>query len=136
RLGRSQVSASYPSYAAVVRSDLFEMPENQRRNARFLPTYATLVGAPALALVVILRVGDKLVSNGPTKVPVVAVGPAQVSSGGALPDVPLLLVQIIVILVAARLVGAVVRRFGQPQVVGEMLAGIARGASLPGGQGA
>jgi Kef-type K+ transport system membrane component KefB len=53
---------------------------------------------------------------------------------GPVPDLPLLLVQIIVILVAARLVGALVRRVGQPQVVGEMLAGIALGPSLLGAQ--
>ena len=53
-------------------------------------------------------------------------------TGAATPNVPLLLAQIIVILVAARLTGALVRRFGQPQVVGEMLAGIALGPSLLG----
>ena len=49
-------------------------------------------------------------------------------------DLPLLLVQIVVILVAARLTGALVRRLGQPQVVGEMIAGIALGPSLLGAQ--
>jgi len=49
-------------------------------------------------------------------------------------DLPLLLIQIIVILVAARLTGALVRRLGQPQVVGEMIAGIALGPSLLGAQ--
>jgi Kef-type K+ transport system membrane component KefB len=42
------------------------------------------------------------------------------------------LAQIIVILVAARVTGALVRRLGKPQVVGEMLAGIALGPSLLG----
>ncbi len=49
-------------------------------------------------------------------------------------DLRLLLIQIIVILVAARLIGALVRRIGQPQVVGEMLAGIALGPSVLGAQ--
>ncbi len=40
---------------------------------------------------------------------------------------PLLLVQLLVIIVAARLMAAVARRFGQPAVVGEMLAGLALG---------
>jgi Kef-type K+ transport system membrane component KefB len=37
-----------------------------------------------------------------------------------------------VIFVAAHLTGALMRRIGQPQVVGEMLAGIALGPSLLG----
>jgi hypothetical protein len=45
--------------------------------------------------------------------------PHAVSSGAA--DLSLLLVRIIVLLVASRVVGAIVRQFGQPQVVGEML---------------
>ena len=44
----------------------------------------------------------------------------------------LLLIQIVVVLVAARLVGVAFRRIGQPQVVGEMVAGILLGPSLLG----
>ncbi|ULU25659.1 cation:proton antiporter [Dyella terrae] len=40
---------------------------------------------------------------------------------------PLLLIQLVVIIVAARLVATIARRFGQPAVVGEMLAGLALG---------
>src|SRR5687767_2044568 len=43
-----------------------------------------------------------------------------------------LLAQIVTILVAARLLGWLFRRLGQPQVVGEMVAGIALGPSLLG----
>ncbi|MBL8763737.1 MAG: cation:proton antiporter [Phycisphaerae bacterium] len=39
-------------------------------------------------------------------------------------------IQLAVILVTCRLVGMVARRFGQPQVVGEMIAGVALGPSL------
>ena len=45
---------------------------------------------------------------------------------------PLLLLQIAVVLVAARLLGALCRQIHQPQVVGEMIAGIALGPSLLG----
>ena len=44
----------------------------------------------------------------------------------------ILILQIAVILVAARLVGALFRKIGQPQVVGEMVAGIVLGPSLLG----
>ncbi len=47
-----------------------------------------------------------------------------------MPNLPLLLLQIVVILVAARLVGGLFKRMGQPQVIGEMLAGILLGPSL------
>ena len=63
-----------------------------------------------------------------------ASGPAGHTTSAASFDLPLLLIQIIVILVAARLMGAFVRRLGQPQVVGEMIAGIALGPSVLGAQ--
>lgn len=46
-----------------------------------------------------------------------------------MPDLPTLLVQLAVIVVAARLVGRAFRRIGQPQVVGELAAGILLGPS-------
>ena len=45
---------------------------------------------------------------------------------------PRLLLQLIVIVAAARLFGALFRRFGQPPVIGEIVAGIALGPSLLG----
>jgi Kef-type K+ transport system membrane component KefB len=95
-----------------------------------------LVGAPALALVIILRVGASLTPApryGPSigDIRPTSTGVAE-SPAASIPDLPLLLLQIIVILLAARVVGVLVRRLGQPQVVGEMLAGIALGPSLLG----
>ena len=49
-----------------------------------------------------------------------------------MPALLLLILQIAVILVAARVVGMAFRRIGQPQVVGEMVAGILLGPSLLG----
>ena len=113
------------------------MTQHQRSHGRFLPTYATLVGLPALALLVILRVGNAVVpKDGTLTTPFAlpASGPAGHTTSAASFDLPLLLIQIIVILVAARLTGAFVRRLGQPQVVGEMIAGIALGPSVLGAQ--
>ena len=113
------------------------MTQRQRSHGRFLPTYATLVGLPALALFVILRVGNAVVpKDGTLTTPLAlpASGPAGHTTSAASFDLPLLLIQIIVILVAARLTGAFVRRLGQPQVVGEMIAGIALGPSVLGAQ--
>jgi Kef-type K+ transport system membrane component KefB len=93
-----------------------------------------------LALFVILRVGETLVGTTRSTASTTGViAPAMADTVAAVappatstPDIPLLLAQIIVILVAARLTGALMRRIGQPQVVGEMLAGIALGPSLLG----
>jgi len=105
------------------------MVETPPARARLIRNYAALVGVPAVALFAILRAGENLA-------PSAVAPPAPVDPGVAahpgVADVPLLLAQIIVILVAARLVGVVVRRLGQPQVVGEMLAGIALGPSVLG----
>jgi len=100
------------------------------------------VGIPALALIIILRVGESLTKSGNQSLLQIPprdtglVGPTSAglaqSPSAAIPDLPLLLLQIIVILLAARVAGALVRRLGQPQVVGEMLAGIALGPSLLG----
>jgi Kef-type K+ transport system membrane component KefB len=49
-----------------------------------------------------------------------------------MPQIALLLVQIAVVVIAARGVGMLFRRIGQPQVMGEMVAGILLGPSLLG----
>lgn len=116
-------------------------PPNRPSPFRLAPTYLALVGAPVLALFIILRAGAALAPADrpllPQSPPNVATGvagstPDLVAQSPAIPDLPLLIAQVIVILVAARVVGVLVRRLGQPQVVGEMLAGIALGPSLLG----
>ena len=58
-------------------------------------------------------------------------GPGAASPFDALRHpLPMLLLQIIVIVAAARLLGAAFRRFGQPPVIGEIVAGIVLGPSL------
>lgn len=101
-----------------------------RPRARLVPTYAALVGVPAIALLAILRVGETFAPDRRVAPP--TVNPGAAGSPSAVVDLPLLLVQIIVILLAARIVGVLVRRLGQPQVVGEMLAGITLGPSILG----
>jgi Kef-type K+ transport system membrane component KefB len=49
-----------------------------------------------------------------------------------MPQIGLLLVQIAVVVIAARVVGLLFRRIGQPQVMGEMVAGILLGPSFLG----
>jgi Kef-type K+ transport system membrane component KefB len=52
--------------------------------------------------------------------------------GNAESPLPRLILQLIVILVAARVLGALAGRFGQPQVIGEIAAGVLLGPSLLG----
>lgn len=106
------------------------MLDQRPARARLVRTYAVLVGVPAVVLFAILRVGAARFPDG--RAALEAVRDASPSPAATAPDLSLLLVQIIVILVGARIVGAIVRRLGQPQVVGEMLAGIALGPSVLG----
>jgi Kef-type K+ transport system membrane component KefB len=58
--------------------------------------------------------------------------PWQAWRSNATQPLALLILQVVVVLAAARTFGAVLHRFGQPPVIGEMVAGIALGPSLLG----
>ena len=98
---------------------------------RRIGEYVLLVGLPVTVLVVILRAGSAV--HPPWSiVPEVP----RASSPSAPLEValrlPVFLAQIAIILTVARVLGLALRRLGQPQVVGEMLAGIVLGPSLLG----
>jgi Kef-type K+ transport system membrane component KefB len=96
------------------------------RSMKHVRWYLLLVGLPLAGLLSVLHLGDDLGLGAPAPVQTSA-APAQV------PHVLLILIlQIAVVLAAARGVGWAFRRFGQPQVVGEMVAGILLGPSLLG----
>jgi K+:H+ antiporter len=85
--------------------------------------YLVLTGIPVAAILAILTAGSGL------QAPHVVSAARAAKSIDAVP-LALLVGQIVVILVVSRLVGFVFRTFRQPQVVGEMLAGILLGPSL------
>jgi Kef-type K+ transport system membrane component KefB len=85
-----------------------------------------LVGIPVVILFGVLSVGSHL----PTPAGTGILANAKAVSHAT--PLILLTLQVVVILVVARLVGGVFRRFGQPRVVGEMLAGILLGPSVLG----
>jgi len=95
---------------------------------RSLVVYLLLIGIPLAALAAILRAGGCL------QAPVAVVGAGRVSATGvhAMPRLGLLLAQLAAVVIAARGVGFLFRRIGQPQVVGEMVAGILLGPSFLG----
>lgn len=91
-------------------------------------TYLVVIVLSALGIYAIMSVGSSLT-------PLAAVTPTQPSHSTSLLDhlvqpLSLLLLQIIVITVAARALGWLFTRWGQPAVIGEMLAGIMLGPSL------
>lgn len=88
--------------------------------------YVLLVGLPAIVIAVLLRIGSDLpIAAGPVVAP-------RSAPGGATLDVGLLALQIVAIVGLARLAGSLVARFGQPRVVGEMIAGLVLGPSVLG----
>jgi Kef-type K+ transport system membrane component KefB len=109
------------------------------RVVRNLAIYVTLVGLFVAGILVLLHLGSHDAALRATAVPGVVPGPAAPAEGaGALErlgknlqePLALLLLQIVVIVAAARGVGALFARFGQPPVIGEMLAGILLGPSF------
>jgi Kef-type K+ transport system membrane component KefB len=90
----------------------------------FLLKYAVLVGAPVLVTVLLLLMGQQDYS---TIAGSADVAPPDATRGF---QVITLIVQITTVLVVARLFGLVFRKLGQPQVVGEMAAGIFLGPSI------
>jgi Kef-type K+ transport system membrane component KefB len=92
---------------------------------RFVAGYAVLVGLPLIALILLIGVGEQ------RYVTEAAAGGAEaVAAGGRSFHVLTLILQIATILIVARLFGKLFRRLGQPQVVGEMIAGVVLGPSV------
>jgi Kef-type K+ transport systems, membrane components len=99
-------------------------------NRRWILGYALMVGAPILALAAILEYGAS--SLAPTEIPALARDAAGSGIGSSVLNLVILLLQIAIVVVAARSAGMIARRMGQPQVVGEMAAGILLGPSFLG----
>jgi Kef-type K+ transport system membrane component KefB len=99
------------------------------KKLHLIVAYVLLVGAPVLTLIAVLRMGARLAA------PASILGPANTVSGpkpATAPDLFVLVAQIAVIILASRAVGFVFQKLSQPQVIGEMLAGIMLGPSLLG----
>jgi Kef-type K+ transport system membrane component KefB len=100
---------------------------------RVFLVYTLVVGISILAIVGMLQVGSSLL-------PKAAPPPVATQAGGVLEQIvahaqhPLarLILQLVVIVVAARICGALAARLGQPPVIGEIAAGIFLGPSLLG----
>ena len=90
--------------------------------------YAVLVIIPVAAFVLILAAGAAL----PPPVGIAASSANVVPPTQSLLRLPIFLAEIAVIIAVSRFFGMVMRKLGQPQVLGEMIAGLALGPSLLG----
>ncbi|HXO30559.1 MAG TPA: cation:proton antiporter, partial [Thermoanaerobaculia bacterium] len=114
------------------------MRQSNRFSLLALSIYALMLAGAILAFLWIRQQGSTLTAPPPVgpgfgagAAPGTAGAPAAASRGAG--DVlPHVLLALAVILVAARAVGLVFRRLGQPPVVGEVVAGILLGPSLLG----
>jgi Kef-type K+ transport system membrane component KefB len=94
---------------------------------KLIAAYFLLVGLPLLLLLAVLKTGAGLTGSGAAMRP----GVAASAPPGAM-NLALLVLQITVVLLASRLVGMLFKKIKQPQVIGEMVAGILLGPSLMG----
>jgi len=97
--------------------------------------YLLLVLLPLLAILVALHLGTARHPQAASGIPpadLAAVPPAGLATPTASSSLGLLLAQVLTVLLATRACGLAVRPLGQPQVIGEMLAGILLGPSLLG----
>jgi Kef-type K+ transport system membrane component KefB len=88
--------------------------------------YLLMVGLPLAGVMGVLELGKT------ASAPLPASGLGANPAGHAMPNLVTLLLQVAAIVIAARLVGLLFGRIGQPQVMGETVAGILLGPSLLG----
>jgi Kef-type K+ transport system membrane component KefB len=91
--------------------------------------YLLLLVAAALVFFAVRHLGTDLVAPAPSSGPTFGAGAAQGSATKVLPRV---LLALVAILGASRVCGWLAERIGQPQVIGEVIAGICLGPSLLG----
>jgi Kef-type K+ transport system membrane component KefB len=93
--------------------------------------YLLLVGLPAIGILVVLRLGATLASPSAQRATTMA-GLPFLAARDVVLRLDTFLLQIVVILALAQVVGMALRKVNQPTVVGEMLAGILLGPSVLG----
>jgi Kef-type K+ transport system membrane component KefB len=95
------------------------------RHRRLLMSLALLIGLPLLGIAAALAGPEHVATATSAAAPAIAQPLARLSA-----PLPRLLLQLLAVLGLARFSGWVLRCFGQPAVIGEMLAGIVLGPSL------
>jgi Kef-type K+ transport system membrane component KefB len=90
--------------------------------------YASMIAAVTLAFLGIRYAGEKIAAPAPIIISGGAIGAASPGPD----DLPHILLALAVVIIAARMLGALFRRAHQPPVVGEIVAGVMLGPSLLG----
>src|SRR5262245_6753761 len=95
--------------------------------------YTAVIAVSVAAILGLLHIGGQWFPDGGQ----LATAPDKAAAshygaGGPLAALPLLLVQMLVIVLATQLVGAIAGKLGQPAVIGEIAAGLLLGPSLLG----
>lgn len=111
--------------------------EPAMKNYRYLIYYILTIGAFSLLMYIVVLKGDSLNIGGKTGVMNLSVTSGLTHFHNALRQnlsnaLPLLLLQIITIIVCARLFGFLCKKIGQPVIIGEIIAGIFLGPSILG----
>jgi Kef-type K+ transport system membrane component KefB len=100
---------------------------------RRLLVYITVVAASVLAVLGLIQAGSTLLTpDAVTRSTAAVVSPLAQMLANAEAPLPRLILQLIVIVLAARALGAVAARLKQPPVIGEIAAGVLLGPSLLG----
>jgi Kef-type K+ transport system membrane component KefB len=98
--------------------------------------YAAALGAAVLIVAALIQLGSRWYPQPDGPMAATASAPATSALAQMMDTVrqplPLLLVQLLVILLSARVLGVLARRMGQPAVIGEIAAGLLLGPSLLG----
>ena len=98
-----------------------------------MPAYLALVGIPVVMLLAVMKAGTGLATPVPAAVrSATSSFPPGASAPPAAMNLFLLVLQVTVVLLASRVTGILFKKIKQPQVVGEMVAGILLGPSLLG----
>jgi Na+-translocating ferredoxin:NAD+ oxidoreductase RnfD subunit len=92
--------------------------------------YTILVGLPLLGVIGVLELGKNTTASLPASEPQLILGTNPAAP--LAPNLVTLLLQVAAIVITARLVGVLFQRIGQPQVMGEIVAGIMLGPSFLG----
>lgn len=93
--------------------------------------YLVLVGLPAVGILLVLRLGATLAAPSAQRASTISALPLPAARDIVL-RLDTFLIQIVIILAVAQVVGMALRKVSQPAVVGEMLAGILLGPSVLG----
>lgn len=117
----------------------FEYSKHARIQLTFMQrrvlTYAVVIAVSIAAIAGLLHLGERWFPHGGPQIaasPEAAIEASPLAAANPLRPLPLLIIQMLVIVIATQVVGALATTLRQPAVIGEMAAGLLLGPSLLG----